>query len=413
MSQRNVFYYDQASNLSCVRDPDMGLTYYEYDLLDRVISVKNPFGEVTYYEYTPGGQTKTKLHGNETVSYYSYDAAGRVSRIEHVKSDLSTIATLDYDYDAVGNPTQITREDGSATYYSYDDIYQLTAETQLDNGGQAQYTAEYDYDAAQNRTVKTIDGTSTSYTYNVANELLTETTGGQTTYYRYDGCGNTVAKQETGGTTDYVYDVENLLTRIDFAAGGHSYYTYDADSKRVSQQTVDGFRQFVYQGPDMLKLQLERDENEDTVAQYTMGDGLESMRRSDASSFYHYNHLGTTLALTGSDEAVTDAYDLDAWGVLLGSSGSTVNPYTYVGQQRYYGMPNADMYHLGFRDYAPGLGRFVTIDPIQNGLNWMVYIGNHAASLLDPLGLQWLQGVEDVLAAYTRPEGSVFCWLEL
>ena len=28
MSQRNVFYYDEASNLTCVRDPDNGLTYY-------------------------------------------------------------------------------------------------------------------------------------------------------------------------------------------------------------------------------------------------------------------------------------------------------------------------------------------------------------------------------------------------
>ena len=26
MSQRNVFYYDEASNLICVRDPDLGLT---------------------------------------------------------------------------------------------------------------------------------------------------------------------------------------------------------------------------------------------------------------------------------------------------------------------------------------------------------------------------------------------------
>ena len=25
MSQRNVFYYDAASNLICVRDPDLGL----------------------------------------------------------------------------------------------------------------------------------------------------------------------------------------------------------------------------------------------------------------------------------------------------------------------------------------------------------------------------------------------------
>ena len=46
MSQRNVFYYDAASNLICVRDPDLGLTYYQYDLLDRVISVRNPAGEV-------------------------------------------------------------------------------------------------------------------------------------------------------------------------------------------------------------------------------------------------------------------------------------------------------------------------------------------------------------------------------
>ena len=58
MSQRNVFYYDAASNLICVRDPDLGLTSYQYDLLDRVISVKNPAGEVTYYDYNLGGQVK-------------------------------------------------------------------------------------------------------------------------------------------------------------------------------------------------------------------------------------------------------------------------------------------------------------------------------------------------------------------
>ncbi len=368
MSQRNVFYYDQASNISCVCDPDDGLTYYEYDLLDRTTSVKNPFGEVTYYEYTPGGRVKTKVHGNGAISYYSYDAAQRVSDIKHVKSDLSTIATLDYDYDAVGNPTQITREDNSATYYSYDAIYQLAAETQLDSGGQPQFAAEYDYDAAHNRTVKVVDGTATYYSYNAANELLTEASGAETTYYHYDGCGNTVAKQETAGTTYYAYDTENLLTRVDFAAGGHNYYTYDADSKRVTKQDSDGFREFIYQGPDMLKLQMERDESETTVAQYTMGDGLEAMRRSGTSSFYHYNHLGTTLALTGANEAVTDTYQHDAWGVLLGSTGATVNPHTYVGQQRYYRMPTADLYHLGFRDYAQGLGRFMTVDPAAEAI---------------------------------------------
>ncbi len=307
--------------------------------------------------------------------------AERVSRIQHVKSDLSEIATLDYEYDRVGNPTKIAREDGSATYYDYDDIYQLTGELQVDDEEAVEYAFEYDYDGAHNRTVKVVDGVPTYYTYNAANELLTETTGGETTYYHYDGCGNTVAKQEAAGTTYYAYNTENLMTRIDFAAGGNSYYDYDADSKRVSQRTADGFRQFVYQGPDMLKLQLERDESEETVAHYTMGSGLEAMRRDSASSFYHYNHLGTALALTGGDEAVTDAYRHDAWGVLLASTGSTVNPHTYVGRERYYRMPNASMYHLGFRDYAQGVGR-----PHHGTAN-----GN-GASPPDPLSLETANG---------------------
>jgi YD repeat-containing protein len=133
----------------------------------------------------------------------------------------------------MGNPTKIVREDGSATYYDYDDIYQLTRETQVGSGG-VEYAFEYDYDGAHNRTVKVVDGVPTYYTYNAANELLTETTGGETIYYHYDGRGNTVGKQEPSGTTYYAYNTENLMTRIYFAAGGNSYYDYDADSKRVS-----------------------------------------------------------------------------------------------------------------------------------------------------------------------------------
>ncbi|MEA3402448.1 MAG: hypothetical protein U9R79_14520 [Armatimonadota bacterium] len=221
--------------------------------------------------------------------------------------------------------------------------------------------------------MKVVDGTPTYYAYNEANQLLTETTGEETVYYSYDGCGNTIAKQEAAGITYYVYDVENLMTRIDFPDDGHSYYSYDADSKRVDQRTPDGFREFVYQGPDCQSwpqassLQLERDESEETVAHYTMGSGLEAMRRDSTSSFYHFNHLGTALALTAADGAVTDTYRHDAWGVLLASTGATVNPHTYVGRERYYRMPNADLYHLGFRDYAQRLGRFMTVDPVMHG----------------------------------------------
>ena len=78
--------------------------------------------------------------------------------IQHRTSALAEIATLNYQYDHVGNPLSIIREDGSATYFSYNSIYQLTAETQLDSGGDPTYQAEIKYDGAHNRTVKVIDG---------------------------------------------------------------------------------------------------------------------------------------------------------------------------------------------------------------------------------------------------------------
>ena len=267
-------------------------------------------------------------------------------------------------------------------------------------------------DGAHNRTVKVDDGTPTYYTYNAANQMLTETTGAETTYYHYDGCGNTTTKQAPAGTTYYQYDTENLMTRIDFPDNTHSYYTYDADSKRVSQRTADGYSEFIYQGPDMLKLQMERDEAGDTKVQYTMGNGLEAMRRdagsgiaSGDSSFYHCNHLGTTIALTDASEAVSDTYRHDAWGVRLASTGSTVNPHTYVGQQRYYRMPNASLYHLGFRDYAQRVGRFTTVDPIRETSNWYGYVRGRPLVFTDP------EGLKEVVRCRTKPKSYV--WLGL
>ncbi len=95
--------------------------------------------------------------------------------------------------------------------------------------------------------------------------------------------------------------------------------------------------------------------------------------------------------MTGANEAVTDTYRHDAWGVLLERTGSTLNPHTYVGRERYYRMPEAEMYHLGFRDYAQGIGRFMTVDPdIEREGNHRGYYYSDARPviLLDPSGLQ-------------------------
>jgi len=112
-------------------------------------------------------------------------------------------------------------------------------------------------------------------------------------------------------------------------------FVHDADSKRVSKQDGDGFTELIYQGPDMLKLLMERDEEGETLAHYTMGNGLEAMRQEAESSFYHFDALGSTYRLTDAVEEVTDTYRYNAWGEILGTTGETFNRHTFVGRERY------------------------------------------------------------------------------
>jgi len=120
---------------------------------------------------------------------------------------------------------------------------------------------------------KVIGAAATYYTYNAANQLVTESTGDETIYYSYDDCGNMVARQGLDATAYYQYDTESHMMCIDFGDGGHSYFAYDADAKRVSQRTAEGLWTFVYREQNLLKFPTEKGEDGETVAQYTMGMG--------------------------------------------------------------------------------------------------------------------------------------------
>jgi len=391
---RTAFYYDNRSDLRTVPDPENGLTYYTYDAANRQTSVKNPWAEVTYYEYTPAGRLTKRTLGNEAVTYHEYDAAGRASEVDNRKSDMSVISSFEYARDENGNPVSIVREDGYIVYYEYDAKNQLTSELQRDDEEQDVYAYEWDYDAAGNREYQTFNTVTTYYEYNAANELTEETTGADTTYYYYDHSGNTVAKQEAAGATYCQYDHENLMTRTDFADASHNYFAYDADSKRVEKRDSEGYARFIYQGPNMLALLQEQNESEEAVVHYTMGDGLEAMRRANggdietgASSFYHFDALGSTFDLSASDETISDTYLYNAWGEILHRTGTTVNPHTYVGKKRYYLTPDPALHLLGLRYYSALLARFVSVDPAKAGGNWYLYAENIPLSRYDSSGL--------------------------
>ena len=64
--------------------------------------------------------------------------------------------------------------------------------------------------------------------------------------------------------------------------------------------------------------------------------GLTSQNRSGVSSFYLYDSQGSVRNLVNAAGAITDTYIYTAFGAGLLASGSTVNPFSYVGQFGYY-----------------------------------------------------------------------------
>ncbi len=68
----------------------------------------------------------------------------------------------------------------------------------------------------------------------------------------------------------------------------------------------------------------------------TWGLGLISSNREGVKRYFHFDALGSTRALTDSTGSVTDTYEYNAFGVVESSTGTSTNPFRYVGQYGYY-----------------------------------------------------------------------------
>ena len=103
----------------------------------------------------------------------------------------------------------------------------------------------------------------------------------------------------------------------------------------------------------------ERDDTGGLIVNYVYGDDLISQERGGGVSYYHYDGLGSTRALTDDVEAATDTYTYEAFGNLLDSTGSTPNNYRFTGEQFDGAL---DQYYLRARYYDPSTARFTQMD---------------------------------------------------
>ena len=338
------YTYDNNDNVLTITYPGSKTVTYTYDALNRMTSVKDWNNKTTTYNYRDDGQLNYYQYPNNLRTTFNYDGGGRVTSQTTKRSSGSgtVVASYNYTWDEFGNHTQESITEPFSAYPS-------------------------------------IPSVSINYTYNNANRLLS---AGNLSF-GYDNNGNTTSR--TGRT--YGYDVKNNLIAVsgDFSAS----YTYDGLGNRRTATRNGVTRQYVLDLlGDMSNVLMETDTSGNAVCYYIYGaTGLVSrIDDSNNTRYYVYDYRGSTVAMTdGTTSAnITHKYQYDDFGKLLQSEEADANHFRYVGE---FGVMFEDdaLTFMRARYYDPGIGRFLSEDPIWS-TNLYPYSDNNPIVRLDPRG---------------------------
>ena len=121
-----------------------------------------------------------------------------------------------------------------------------------------------------------------SFKYDFEDRLVAAT-GSQTAQFGYDGVGNRLAAKRNGKVTRYTLDVSGAMSNV----------------------------------------LAENDSTGKPTAYYVHGLGLISrITPSGNARYYHYDTIGSTVALTDAAGKVTDSYAYDPFGQALNAQGN-------------------------------------------------------------------------------------------
>ncbi|HPO13635.1 MAG TPA: DUF6531 domain-containing protein [Candidatus Hydrogenedentes bacterium] len=384
-SQTTMYAYDAADQLTDVNYPDalhvqytydgagrrismtdsVGITAFSYDAVGRITQTTDPFGKILGYTYDLAGNRTGITYPDSTQVAYSYDVLNRMATVNDWASNTTT-----YAYDAAGRLIQETAPNGVVTTYAYDSASRLTHKKIAKSGGEV--IAEYDLtlDAIGNR--KKIDilaqpvmppppnTEDTASQYDAADRILTAGTN----TYTFDSRGRMTSKTSPEGTTNFAFDYRDRLTQVT-SPDRTDAYLYEGNGNRVQSTYGSAMTRYVLDlTRDMTWVLCETDESGTITAKYVYGNGLLSTQRGATMSFYHYDQLGNTVAVSDADADISSAYAYDEFGKTTMQSGTEINCFQYVGQLGVQQEANTLLF-MRARFYDTSLGLFLSPDSMR------------------------------------------------
>jgi RHS repeat-associated protein len=262
--------YDGNGNLIALFDV-LGRQWSKtFDPLGRVVAETNPLGDTRRTSYDSAGRIKELTTPKGYISTHEYDGRGRLTRWVEPETWRGSPITWLYDYDGVGNITNITdamgghyvmtygprnerlselNQDGRKWEYTYDELLRL--QTQRDPNG-IRRTRDYD---SVSRPTSVIWSTGREDTFDYdANDnptVISRRPKGAPpvktilTYDSLDRITRTVAPDLNGPAVDYGFDALSRVATIVYPGNRTLAQAYDAVGRLTNQVDWAG-RQTAY-----------------------------------------------------------------------------------------------------------------------------------------------------------------------
>lgn len=388
-SQKLLYSYDTGGRRSQIVDATSGFTVnYNYDTVGRLQSLTDFDGAtLVTYHYDAVGRLSEQDNANGTYSTYAYDAASDLLHLVNYGPGAVVQSHFDYTYDAVNQRTSEGTIDGDWNY-TYDATGQLThAVFASTNPAIASQDLTYVYDAAGNR-IKTIEnGVTTIYTTNNRNEYTT--VGGTT--YQYDADGNMISQTDASGTTTFTYNSLNQLSKIVTPTDAWEYQ-YNALGERVAAIHNGETITYVLDPIGLGNVISAYDGSGHLVTDYAYGLGLVSQTGQLGTSYYQFDAIGSTAAMTAASGAPLFQYEYSPFGQPINATQSTDNPFQFAGLFGIGTDRSNGLVFMRARQYDASIGRFTAPDPLgitSGQSNLYSYANNSPMTFVDPAGLKY------------------------
>jgi RHS repeat-associated protein len=404
------------SRLTSLSDNSGTLEQYSYLGLDTVVRRAHPQPGVDLTYIKQAGEN----NGDAGDQYTGLDRFGRVVDQRWLQTSSGTATDrFQYGYDRNGNALyrqNLVNTAFGELYHAngatqgYDNLNQLTgfargvlSDTNSDGVpdtiASPSHSQSFTLDAQGNFQSVTTDGSQQNRTHNQQNEV-TAVGGASLTY---DSNGN-LTTDETGKTL--VYGAWNRLVQVKAGGTTLASYRYDALGRRI-QETEGGTTTDLYYdaGWQVLEERVGGQARVQYVWSPVAADTLVERDRDPTGGgtlserlYVQQDANGDVTALVNPSGQVVERYVYDPYGAVtvLSAGWATESGSQYAWRYLFQGGRfdwGTGYYNFRHRDYSPGLGRWLSNDPLGFGagdVNLYRFVADDPTSNTDPSGLFWI-----------------------